>query len=246
VKTGAAKKQEKQSMEARTQNAAPVLTTIGIDIRKNFFHIVGFDADGKIALRRKIKRSALAETFKSCLLVSWVWRPASAHISLARCYGRSHMNHGGLVVIAMTPLLLLLPKRQSEQFAAVLVAFIGAIYAGFGLQSGTRTQIVIEWTVDGRCPATTLIRDLKRFMTCAQVKTLDESSCTGRRGAGPLHRNTRCGTSSVLLLARGLIGRQFRYLNIAAAGFRSSSHLSNPDIWWLIGRTLSYCGRPPA
>jgi hypothetical protein len=54
---------------------------------------------------------------------------------------------GGLVAIAMTPLLLLLPKPQSEQFAAVLVAFIGAIYAGFGMQTGTRAQIVIEWTV---------------------------------------------------------------------------------------------------
>jgi transposase len=31
---------------------------------KDIFHIVGFDADGKIALRRKIKRLALAETFK--------------------------------------------------------------------------------------------------------------------------------------------------------------------------------------
>jgi transposase len=51
-------------MEARTQNAAPTLTTIGLDIGKDVFHIVGFDADGKIALRRKIKRLALAETFK--------------------------------------------------------------------------------------------------------------------------------------------------------------------------------------
>ena len=51
-------------MEGRTQNAVPVLTTIGVDIGKDIFHIVGFDADGKIALRRKIKRLALAETFK--------------------------------------------------------------------------------------------------------------------------------------------------------------------------------------
>ena len=51
-------------MEGRTQNAIPVLTTIGVDIGKDIFHIVGFDADGKIALRRKIKRLALAETFK--------------------------------------------------------------------------------------------------------------------------------------------------------------------------------------
>jgi transposase len=45
-------------MEARTQNAAPMLTAIGVNIGKDVFHIVGFDADGKIALRRKIKRLA--------------------------------------------------------------------------------------------------------------------------------------------------------------------------------------------
>jgi len=38
-------------------------------------------------------------------------------------------------------------KTQSEQFTAVLLAFIGAIYVGFGLQTGTRTQIITEWTV---------------------------------------------------------------------------------------------------
>ena len=31
-------------MEARTQNAARILTTIGVDIGKDVFHIVGFDA----------------------------------------------------------------------------------------------------------------------------------------------------------------------------------------------------------
>ena len=51
-------------MEARAENSTPVLTSIGIDIGKDVFHIVGFDADGKIALRRKIKRLALADTFK--------------------------------------------------------------------------------------------------------------------------------------------------------------------------------------
>jgi Transposase len=40
------------------------LFSIGIDIGKEVFHIVGFGADGKIAFRRKIKRLALAETFK--------------------------------------------------------------------------------------------------------------------------------------------------------------------------------------
>ncbi len=51
------------------------------------------------------------------------------------------------VAVATIPLNLLLSKAQSEQFAAVLLAFIGAIYVGFGLQTGTRPQIITEWTV---------------------------------------------------------------------------------------------------
>jgi transposase len=42
----------------------PPFASIGIDIGKEVFHIVGFGTDGKIAFRRKIKRLALAETFK--------------------------------------------------------------------------------------------------------------------------------------------------------------------------------------
>jgi transposase len=59
-----AKKQEKLSMEAKSKSAAPVLTTIGVDIGKDVFHIVGFSVDGKIALRRKIKRLDVVATFK--------------------------------------------------------------------------------------------------------------------------------------------------------------------------------------
>ena len=44
-------------------NAAP-LTSIGIDIGKEVFHIVGLGTDGKIAFRRKIKRLALKEAFE--------------------------------------------------------------------------------------------------------------------------------------------------------------------------------------
>ena len=40
------------------------LSSIGIDIGKNSFHLVGFDGSGKIALRRKIKRLALVAEFK--------------------------------------------------------------------------------------------------------------------------------------------------------------------------------------
>jgi transposase len=40
------------------------LASIGIDIGKEVFHLVGFGTDGKVAFRRKIKRLALVETFR--------------------------------------------------------------------------------------------------------------------------------------------------------------------------------------
>jgi len=48
------------------QSAENILTlaSIGIDIGKDVFHIVGFDAGGKIVVRRKIKRLALVAEFK--------------------------------------------------------------------------------------------------------------------------------------------------------------------------------------
>src|ERR1700754_2680757 len=46
-------------------NTAPrPLASIGIDIGKEVFHVVGFGTDGKIAFLRKIKRFALFEAFK--------------------------------------------------------------------------------------------------------------------------------------------------------------------------------------
>jgi transposase len=46
-----------------TTTVAPI-ASIGVDIGKEVFHLVGFGTDGKIAFRRKIKRLALIETFK--------------------------------------------------------------------------------------------------------------------------------------------------------------------------------------
>lgn len=40
------------------------LAVVGIDIGKDVLHIVGFDEQGNIALRRKIKRLALIATFE--------------------------------------------------------------------------------------------------------------------------------------------------------------------------------------
>lgn len=50
---------------AKKQNSdTSGLTTIGIDIGKDVFHLVDFDTQGKIVLRRKIKRLALVPTFE--------------------------------------------------------------------------------------------------------------------------------------------------------------------------------------
>lgn len=50
-------------MTTAANNKIPVLASVGIDIGKDIFHIVGFDLDGKIAVRRKFKRSALESEF---------------------------------------------------------------------------------------------------------------------------------------------------------------------------------------
>jgi hypothetical protein len=54
---------------------------------------------------------------------------------------------GALLAVATIPLNLLLLKAPSEQFAAMILAVMGAMYIGFGLQKGNRTQIATEVTV---------------------------------------------------------------------------------------------------
>ncbi|MDW3182591.1 IS110 family transposase [Roseobacter sp.] len=46
------------------KNGSDELMSIGIDIGKDFFHLVGFDLDGCLVLRRKINRLALVTTFE--------------------------------------------------------------------------------------------------------------------------------------------------------------------------------------
>jgi hypothetical protein len=66
---------------------------------------------------------------------------------MANFLERSPAAIGGLLAVATIPLHLLISKTQSEQFAAVLLAAIGAIYVGFGLQTSNRAQIMMELTV---------------------------------------------------------------------------------------------------
>ena len=48
----------------RTAEGELLLKTVGIDIGKDIFHIVGFDPNGKIVLRRKFRRLSLEAEFQ--------------------------------------------------------------------------------------------------------------------------------------------------------------------------------------
>ncbi|MBM1173928.1 IS110 family transposase, partial [Microvirga arabica] len=41
------------------QSATEAIATIGIDLGKNTFHLIGMDARGRILLRRKVARGQL-------------------------------------------------------------------------------------------------------------------------------------------------------------------------------------------
>jgi transposase len=73
-------------------------TSIGIDIGKEVFRIVGFDSDGKVILRKKIKSFALEQEFaklppsiigmEACLSAHFVSRNRRHHHQAADPHGR--------------------------------------------------------------------------------------------------------------------------------------------------------------
>jgi hypothetical protein len=63
---------------------------------------------------------------------------------MANFLTRSPAAIGAALSVAMFPLHLFFSQTQSEQFVAVLLAAIGVIYVGFGLQTGNRARIVTE------------------------------------------------------------------------------------------------------
>ena len=65
------------------QTTAETIATIGIDLGKNTFHLIGMDARGKIVLRRKIARRQL----QSCLANVPV-----CLIGLEACTGAHHVG----------------------------------------------------------------------------------------------------------------------------------------------------------
>jgi len=79
------------------------LTVIGVDIGKDVFHIVGFDVDGKIALRRKMGGSMNRQTNSTKKIVV-----ACVFAMLAGCasddvYFEPNMDFGSLQSVAVLP-----------------------------------------------------------------------------------------------------------------------------------------------
>jgi hypothetical protein len=57
-------------MATKSHRSIPALSSIGIDIGKDVFHLVGFETNGEIVLRRKVKRLALVTSSLSAPLRS--------------------------------------------------------------------------------------------------------------------------------------------------------------------------------
>jgi transposase len=59
------------------------VTTIGIDIGKNTFHLVGLDKRGSIVLRRKVSRGRVVVRLAN--MPGFLWRPSKAGIQRRVC-----------------------------------------------------------------------------------------------------------------------------------------------------------------
>ena len=72
------------------QKSSDPVATIGLDIGKNTFHLVGLDKRGAIAMRIKVSRNQLIRRLVICRPALSAWRPA-----LARITSRARLSHSG-------------------------------------------------------------------------------------------------------------------------------------------------------
>jgi transposase len=56
------------------------ITTIGLDIAKSVFQVHGIDAQGKVIVRRQLKRRFVLAFFQNCRPVSLASKPAPPRI----------------------------------------------------------------------------------------------------------------------------------------------------------------------
>jgi transposase len=86
------------------QTTTEAITTIGIDLGKNTFHLIGMDARGKILLRRKIARGQL----QSCL--------ANVPVCLIGREACAGAHHVGRQLAALGHDVRLLPAQYVKPF----------------------------------------------------------------------------------------------------------------------------------
>ncbi|MCS3763178.1 hypothetical protein GGE24_005184 [Bradyrhizobium centrosematis] len=113
------------------------LASIGIDIGKEVFHVVGFGPDGKIAFRRKIKRLGLLEAFKllppsivgmeACLSAHFVSRalrqlghqpriiPAIYVKPFVKGQKNDYNDAESIAEAALRPILRVVPEKTQDQ-----------------------------------------------------------------------------------------------------------------------------------
>ena len=63
------------------QRSANPIATIGLDIGKNTFHLVGLEKLGAIAMRFKVSRASLSADLPICRPALLAWRPGLARIT---------------------------------------------------------------------------------------------------------------------------------------------------------------------
>ena len=89
------------------------LAVVGIDIGKDVFHLVGFDADGVLVLRRKIKRLALEVEFKKL--------PACI-VGMEACLS-AHFVSRTLRKLGFEPRIIPAKYQRPPIFCKILLAF---------------------------------------------------------------------------------------------------------------------------
>ena len=54
--------------------------TVGLDLPKNVFQLHGIDADGRVVVRRRLRRSEVIKAFTGAPPCWWAWRRAPGRI----------------------------------------------------------------------------------------------------------------------------------------------------------------------
>lgn len=124
-------------MQKPHERAPQAFASIGVDIGKDVFHVVGFDAEGKVVLRKKIKRLALEREFvklppsvvgmEACLSAHFVSRalrrlghepriiPAKYVKPFCKGQKNDYNDAEAVAEAALRPNLRIVPEKSQDQ-----------------------------------------------------------------------------------------------------------------------------------